>query len=90
MADQITLQNLIDRIKRDLFSPYKHSEASASKAPVFFIEEAELGQFADEILNLIKPAIAVRTRRTSETGIPVGVSKFGGSPDLPEDSSWPM
>ncbi|MBZ0296139.1 MAG: DUF1963 domain-containing protein [Anaerolineae bacterium] len=53
------------------------------------VEAANLGQFADEIVKLIKPAIAIRARRTPEDDIAIGKSKFGGFPDLPPSIPWP-
>lgn len=37
----------------------------------------------------IRPAISLRPRPADDSDIPVGVSKLGGSPDLPPAAVWP-
>ncbi len=39
---------------------------------------------------LARPAVRLETKSTSDADIPVGASKLGGDPDLPEDIDWPM
>ncbi|MHB8624875.1 MAG: YwqG family protein [Aggregatilineales bacterium] len=54
------------------------------------IHEHGLAQYADAILNASKPAIHISRKRVADDSeIPVGVSKLGGSPDVPEGFVWP-
>jgi uncharacterized protein YwqG len=52
---------------------------------------AELGleQYSSTLVPLLKPGIGIVTHPADETTIPVGASKFGGSPDLPRHEKWP-
>ncbi|MHB8624876.1 MAG: YwqG family protein [Aggregatilineales bacterium] len=55
------------------------------------IHEHGLAQYADAILNASKPAIHISRKRVADDSeIPVGVSKLGGSPDMPADFVWPQ
>lgn len=38
---------------------------------------------------LVRPSIRIHATPTNESALKVGVSKLGGSPDLPVDISWP-
>jgi uncharacterized protein (TIGR02996 family) len=51
--------------------------------------ETDLAPKTDEILALARPAIAYKTVKAAERTIPVGASKFGGRPDLPDATEWP-
>ena len=51
--------------------------------------DAGLARVADEIARLVRPCIRIHTTPTNDDEIPVGVSKFGGLPDVPTDFSWP-
>jgi len=53
------------------------------------IELRGLGEHRKVIHQIARPAILMRTRRSSETKIPVGAAKLGGRPDLPPDVDWP-
>lgn len=39
---------------------------------------------------LVRPSIRLLATPTDEAAVNVGVSKLGGSPDLPPDASWPV
>jgi uncharacterized protein YwqG len=41
------------------------------------------------LIGLLRPAIALTTKRFVAEAIPLGASKFGGAPDVPEDFVWP-
>jgi uncharacterized protein YwqG len=43
----------------------------------------------EALSKLIRPCIRVETKRNSGVGLPVGVSKMGGLPDLPANVDWP-
>jgi uncharacterized protein YwqG len=42
-----------------------------------------------EIIDLIKPAIGVRTKSIKDNKVKVGKSKIGGNPDIPVNFEWP-
>ncbi len=44
----------------------------------------------EQLISLLRPAIALTATRTDDAHIPVGASKFGGAPDVPADFVWPM
>src|SRR5258708_6190680 len=39
---------------------------------------------------MARNSIRIRTRLLNEESIPIGASKFGGTPDLPPEIEWPM
>src|SRR5262245_58238453 len=53
------------------------------------IHVAGLDEFADGIVKLIKPSIGMSVEPKDEDSLGVGISRFGGSPDLPETIQWP-
>jgi hypothetical protein len=52
--------------------------------------EETLARVADDLIGLIRPAIrlVVQEEGTDEGEIPIGASKLGGHPDLPEGWEW--
>ena len=48
-----------------------------------------LARVADQLAGLALPCIGLESKATKDDEIPLGASKFGGQPDLPEDVSWP-
>jgi hypothetical protein len=42
-----------------------------------------------ELEKLVRPAVRIESRRVRLEELTVGASRFGGSPDLPEDFEWP-
>lgn len=56
------------------------------------LEEAGHGAICDALADTARPALVARVGEGSFKGdqsIPVGVSKMGGSPDLPPTETWP-
>lgn len=53
------------------------------------IDAYHLSRYSDAILATSKPAIQLTLTRVDEGTIPVGASKFGGSPDVPPDFVYP-
>lgn len=51
--------------------------------------DAGLARVADQIAQLARPCYLIDRTLTPEEQIPIGASKFGGSPDVPADFSWP-
>jgi uncharacterized protein (TIGR02996 family) len=45
---------------------------------------------ADVLLAFVRPAVTFRHASERERNIPVGASKFGGCPDLPPKTKWPV
>src|SRR3569833_983925 len=54
------------------------------------LERLNLGQARNVLDELALPGIGLRTRPAPPSGIPIGASKFGGFPDLPESVPWPQ
>ncbi len=44
----------------------------------------------EQLISLLRPAIALSATRTEDAQIPLGASKFGGAPDVPPDFEWPV
>ena len=42
------------------------------------------------LIELLRPAIALKATRADDADIAVGASKFGGTPDVPAGFEWPM
>jgi uncharacterized protein YwqG len=53
------------------------------------IECEGLSRRSSELLRLAKPSITLQLRLANAGQLRVGVSKFGGSPDLPATAEWP-
>ena len=53
------------------------------------ISQAGLGAFSERILSLVRPCYHIERGLMPDADIPVGASKFGGSPDAPADFTWP-
>lgn len=53
------------------------------------IDEHQLHDFRAAINSIARPALLLRTKERPEAKIPVGATKIGGSPDLPEAIPWP-
>jgi uncharacterized protein YwqG len=53
------------------------------------IEIHNLKDHRKEIRKLVRRALLLRTRKSSEAKIPLGASKIGGRPDLPAKTAWP-
>jgi uncharacterized protein YwqG len=54
------------------------------------IESEGLSRRASDLLTLAKPSITLQPRLADTGQLHVGVSKFGGSPDLSATANWPM
>jgi uncharacterized protein YwqG len=53
------------------------------------LEQAGLSRWREYLLRLAKPSILIHNRVVEEDNLPIGISKFGGSMDLPADVDWP-
>jgi uncharacterized protein YwqG len=45
--------------------------------------------YREELVRLVRPAVFLHSQAVSPEGLPVGVSRLGGLPDLPTDIVWP-
>jgi uncharacterized protein YwqG len=54
------------------------------------IEQHELSRVADEIMDDTKPCMRLKLNYALDEVIPIGGSKMGGSPDVPEGFEWPL
>ena len=72
MADELTLQTLIDKVKADLFSPYQGTKIEGKSVyPLFFVDEVEL-ELTVAITYSNEAGIKVNILQTVETGISGG------------------
>jgi uncharacterized protein YwqG len=53
------------------------------------LADQNLSQFEDRVLATVKPAIDFIRRQKEDRNVPAGISKMGGSPDLPSGFRWP-
>ena len=44
----------------------------------------------EPLIALLRPAIALEATRADDAQIPLGASKFGGAPDVPDGFEWPL
>lgn len=51
--------------------------------------QRDLGPYFDALKPLAKNALHITLQMAQEDAVSVGVSKFGGMPDLPQDMPWP-
>lgn len=58
---------------------------------ITLIDEAseELAPFTDTFLRLARPALRLESQVTPDEELSIGVSKLGGSPDMPTEVEWP-
>jgi uncharacterized protein YwqG len=45
--------------------------------------------YRDELAELVRPAVFLRSQAVSSESLPIGISRLGGLPDLPNDIAWP-
>lgn len=53
------------------------------------IETSPLSEKADEVMDLVRPALRLRARQVDLETLPPGASRMGGLPDLPPELPWP-
>src|SRR5262245_49855069 len=54
------------------------------------LTSAGLARVATELASLARPSIRLTTAPVDEAKLSVGASKFGGLPDLPVGTAWPI
>ena len=54
------------------------------------INQSALAHASDQLPNALLPAVRIKTESTSLDKLPLGASRFGGLPDVPEDFVWPQ
>jgi uncharacterized protein YwqG len=69
---------------KNLWSEYNKSDLKSR------FNEYEIGSAWKKIEPYLKPSIHLKFQPTDESGIPLGSSKAGGYPDMPETIEWPM
>lgn len=84
---QTTLDESSSGQGSDSLSPVEQLNSKAAIEEL--IEDNGLKRKRKEVLKLWKPAVLLRTERTSEARIGLGQSKLGGKPDLPRKFEWP-
>lgn len=62
------------------------SDVGALPAP---IRAYNLHRLEDQLSSLAKPCIRILPVRTDDDAVPIGASKFGGHPDVPQGFEWP-
>jgi uncharacterized protein YwqG len=53
-------------------------------------KEAGLGRLAEDIKGLLEGSIRIRSQLSRGRVFPLGASRMGGQPDLPEKTDWPV
>jgi uncharacterized protein YwqG len=53
------------------------------------IRKSELSTHADSIIEKLRPSILIRAKRVPLDELPLGASRMGGVPDLPQRFEWP-
>src|SRR5438552_17825466 len=48
-----------------------------------------LASYTQQLMALVRPSIRIKTHLAELDQVPVGVSRFGGVPDLPLEMEWP-
>ncbi len=56
---------------------------------VQLIRNSAFAANADYLVSMLRPTVRIRTMRVGESDLPLGASRFGGVPDVPEDWEWP-
>ena len=57
---------------------------------VELIEKHAPARLQSQLIDLLRPAIALKATRCEDEEIPTRKSKFGGAPDVSQDFEWPM
>jgi uncharacterized protein YwqG len=52
-------------------------------------EANDLGAHAAQLQSLARPSVILATKRAKAASIPLGATKFGGLPDVPDSFEWP-
>lgn len=53
------------------------------------LREAGLDRYAAPLAALVRPCVHLLSRASDDAEVPVGATKVGGAPDLPDDAAWP-
>ena len=68
--------------------------ASVSPAHLELIRKAavanDLGEYAEQLQQLARPSVILATSIRDESQIPIGATRIGGWPDVPESFAWPF
>jgi uncharacterized protein (TIGR02996 family) len=84
------VRSLNKRTKLPAFRSYPRAWTNLLGVPLIRgIIEFDLVDVKDAVLRLARPIVSIATKRTRESMIMVGGSKFGGHPDLPNSVEWP-
>ncbi len=92
ITDKFSFSNLsFDDSEYNSLSKIQESDTSSSFHKNFtdILRKYELESFTENIFNLIKYKIRIKNVPSEDRYIPIGLSKFGGSPDVPEGFKWP-
>jgi uncharacterized protein YwqG len=81
---------VIKRGSRYFVADYEKKLASLEVDIEMFAAAPELAEVAKKIREIARPSILITADAPVESDLPVGVSKFGGLPDLPAGMEWPI
>jgi len=54
------------------------------------LADPRLARFASELSALLQPALCLTTTRCAQEELPLGSTRIGGRPDLPQHVAWPV
>lgn len=75
--------------QRALTLPWRRPMDPHREQAITCIRRSGLQHIADNLIGLLRPSIHVHIEAVPEQNFDIGVSKIGGSPDLPEEMAWP-
>lgn len=58
-------------------------------AAIETIRHSQMAAYAESLIKMLAPSIRIGLKPTRPDDLPLGASRFGGTPDVPPDFDWP-